>query len=266
MKICVCVKRVPASLEDIELTESGEIEEKYLSFGINEYDTYSLEEAVQLKENIGGEVIVVILGPEEANEIAKQCIAKGADRAIRIFDQSLHEKQIEDVYCKSMIMKNVFEDLNPDLIFTGAQSNDGCHAQFGVTLAALLGFHYASLVSELDLNFDSKKAIVQRELEGGIEEKVEISLPAVLTVQTGLNEPRYASLMAIRRVNDSNIEFKDFDSIGLDARDLEETFFMTEIERLYKPPETEMAEIFEGSPEESASKLFDKLDEDGLVN
>lgn len=262
MKLVVCIKQVPASMEDIELTEEGEIDEEYLSFDINEWDSYALEEAVQIKEEHGGTVTLVTLGPEKVEETIRMCLAKGADEAIRIYDEALEDS---DTYVKAKAIADVVKDLDPDLVFTGLQSDDKSHAQLGATLAHLLEMPHASMVTNLDYDPDSEKAVLNRELEGGLEERMEIETPAVLAIQTGLNEPRYASIMGIRKVRDKEIDLRVIDDLDISKDEVGLKGSPTRIEKLYEPPVGEMAEIFEGSPDETAEQLADVLSKEGLV-
>lgn len=260
MKIAVCVKRVPASMEDIDLTEEGEISDEFLTYSLNEYDSYALEEAVQIKEEHGGEVQAITIGPEEANETLKLCIARGADEAIRIPDEDLKET---DTHVKARVISTILEDLDPDLIFIGLASEDENHGQLGVEAAKLLGLPYASGVQELNLEEDEARVV--RSLEAGLKEELTVPTPAVLTLQTGINEPRYASIMARRRVDEDKISVRSLEDLGLDPNEINETWPLTKTTKLYKPPTPEMAEIFEGDSEETSEELVGVLDEQGLV-
>ncbi|KXB04374.1 hypothetical protein AKJ50_02470 [candidate division MSBL1 archaeon SCGC-AAA382A13] len=263
LNIAVCIKQVPASMEDIELTEDGEIDDKYLDYDINDWDNYALEAAVQLKEEYGGKVTIITVGPEEYEETIRMCFAKNADEAIRIYDDDLEDS---DTYVKAKIIANVLKDRDFDLVFTGLQSADESHAQLGVALANLLEIPHASLVTELDYDPEEKKAIVNRELEGGLEEKMEIKTPAVLAIQTGINEPRYASVMGIRKARDKEIQLLTPNDLSISEEEIGPEGSLTRVEKLYKPPVGEMAEIFEGSPDETSEKLVETLNKKGLVS
>ncbi|MFP4005853.1 MAG: electron transfer flavoprotein subunit beta/FixA family protein [Candidatus Hadarchaeia archaeon] len=261
MEIAVCVKRVPASMEDIELTEDGEISDKFLTYSLNEYDGYALEEAVQIKEELGGNVRAITVDSEEADEILKLCIARGADEGIRISNENLEEI---DTHTKAKIISNVLKELDPDLIFTGLTSEDENHGQLGVEVAEILGRAYASGVEKLNLK--DEKAEVVRSLEAGLKEELSLPLPAVLTLQTGINEPRYASIMARRRVDEDKISVKNLSDLGLDEEEVKKAWPFTKGKRLYRAPTPEMAEIFEGDPEEISEELSKVLSERGLVS
>ncbi|KXA90642.1 hypothetical protein AKJ62_00295 [candidate division MSBL1 archaeon SCGC-AAA259D14] len=262
LNFVVCIKQVPASMEDIELTEDGEIDDEYLDYDINDWDNYALEAAVQLKEEFGGKVTLITVGPEEYEETIRMCFAKNADEAIRVYDEKIEGS---DTYSKAKIIADVMGDLDPDLIFTGLQSTGEGHAQLGVALAELLDLPHASLVTSLDFDPETSKATVNRELEGGLEEKMEIETPAVLAIQTGINEPRYASVMGIRKARDKEIKLYSMDDLDLDESEIGGEGSLTRVEKLYEPPVGEMAEIFEGSPDETSEKLAETLDKLGLV-
>lgn len=248
-------------MEDIELTEEGEIDKEYLTYDINEWDSYALEEAVQLKERYEGKVTVVSVGPDEFEETIRMCLAKGADEAIRIYDEAFEGS---DSFAKAKAIADVLKDLDPNLVFTGVQSDDKGHAQLGVTLAYLLGMPYASMVAKLEYDPDSEKAILNRELEGGLEERMEVKTPAVITIQTGINEPRYASFRKIREAREKEIDICTIDDLGLDEEEIGTKGSLTRVEKIYEPPVGEMAEIFEGSPEETAEELTNVLSKKGL--
>lgn len=262
LNFVVCIKQVPASNEDIDLEENGEIDDEYLDYDINDWDSYALEAAVKLKEEFGGKVTLITVGPEEYEETVRMCFAKDADEAIRVYDEEIEGS---DTYAKAKIIAEVIEGLDPDLIFTGLQSADKGHAQLGVSLAELLDLPHASLVTTIKYEPESKKAILRRELEAGIEEKMEIETPAVLTVQTGMNEPRYASVMGIRKARDKEIKLYNLDDLEVDRGEIGEDGSLTRVEELYEPTVEEMAEIFEGSPGETSKKLAETLSKRGLL-
>lgn len=262
MKAVVCVKRAPASFEDVELTSEGEIDDEYVEFDLNEWDSYALEEAVELVEENGGEVTVLAIGGEELDETIQVALAKGADRAVRVYDEGLEGS---DSYAKSKVLAAGVKYLDPDVVFTGVQSEDEGHAQVGVAMAETLGLPHASIVTGLELNPESGEATVTRELEGGLEEKVELRLPALFTVQTGINEPRYASIMAIRKARDQEIEVLSLDALDLDADEVGEAGALTRVDRLFEPVMEDMAEIIEGTPEEESEKLVEELVQGGAL-
>lgn len=262
MNIIVCIKRVPETAEaDISIDKSGkDIDKSGLVFDLNEWDSYAIEEAILLKEKFGGAVTVLSMGGEDSNESLRKCLAMGADDAIRLTDPAFNGS---DGFATAKILAEAIRKVPYDLIFTGTQAEDDGYGQVGVVLAGLLGIPHAALVNRIEVQ--EKKIKAHRELEGGLEEVVEIDLPAVLTIQTGINEPRYVSIMGIRKV--AKKEIKTFgasdlnlkaDEVGLSGSDIR-------LEKIFPPPVGEGAEMLEGKPEEIALRVFDILKDKGGV-
>jgi electron transfer flavoprotein beta subunit len=262
MKILVTVKEV-AEVED-EFEISGlDIDSRYLDYDLNEWDDYAIEEAVQISEEADDvEVVTVTIGPERAEETIRMALAKGADRALRVWDDDLEAAGYLDVNTKADLLASVVEEENPDLVLTGVQSNDDSYGGTGVALAERIRFEWAAVVNSLDLDADGGVASVRRELEGGVEELTDVELPTVLTIQTGINEPRYASLRGIRQAQRKPLDVQGLGDLGLDASVLE-----TPIERtsMYEPESESDATIWEGSAEETAGELAVFLREKGVV-
>lgn len=257
MDIIVCIKRVPQTSEaEVKIDSTGkDIVKDRLTFDTNESDTYALEQAVLMKEKFGGEITVISLGDEDAEDTLRIALAKGADNAIRIKAEDFDEL---DAFQTSQILKTVTKDLNYDIIFAGCIATDDAYSQIGVTLAELLEIPHAALVIDFDVN--ENRADVQRELEGGLIEHLDIALPALFTIQTGINEPRYASLIAIRRAAKKEIQI-----IGKDELQQAEFISNSVLEELYVPPISKQVEILAGSPAESAGKLAGIFKEKGLL-
>lgn len=257
MDIIVCIKRVPQTSEaEVKIDSTGkDIVKDRLTFDTNESDTYSLEQAVLMKEKFGGEITVISLGDEDAEDTLRIALAKGADNAIRIKAEDFDEL---DAFQTSQILKTVIKDLNYDIIFAGCIATDDAYSQIGVTLAELLEIPHAALVIDFDVN--ENRADVQRELEGGLIEHLDIALPALFTIQTGINEPRYASLIAIRRAAKKEIQI-----IGKDELQQAEFISNSVLEELYVPPISKQVEILAGSAAESAGKLAGIFKEKGLL-
>lgn len=252
MDSIVCIKRVAQTTElEVKVDTSGkDIIKDRLTFDINESDSYALEEAILLKEKLGGTVTLVSIGPTATDDILRMGIAKGADTAIRIeTDKKL------DAFAIAETLKNVIKDMKFDAIFTGCISQDDGYSMVGQVLAQLMGIPYASLVVKLDVK--EGKASVNRELEGGLCESLEMKLPALFTIQTGINEPRYASLIAIRRAVGKEIKLIDAKSMEITAR--------TKIEELSPPQPSKQAEMLNGTADEKAAQLTKILKEKGLV-
>ena len=195
MKILVAIKQVPERDAPISIAADGKwIDESDLNYTINEPDAYALEEALQLKEKNGGEVIVVCAGPERVTSTLREALAKGADRAIHIEADDLGER---DTLGVAQILADAAKAESPDLILTGLQSDDLGLGQTGVVLAELLGMPHATIIMQVEVTGSGLK--VKRELEDGWFQHVEMPLPALLTIQSGGNKLRYATLMGIKK-------------------------------------------------------------------
>ena len=260
MNILVCVKRVPETSDaDLTIDRSGkDIAKSGLAFDLNEWDSYAIEEAVLLKEKHGGTVTVISLGGEESNEVLRKCLAMGADEAIRLTDPSFGGS---DGYLTAKILAGAIRNIPRDLILTGTQAEDDGYGQVGVALAEMLGIPHAALVSRVET--DGKKVRVHRELEGGLEEVLEIDLPAVLTVQSGLNEPRYVSIMGIRRVSKREIGVLNRSGVGLAVEEVGPSASNLYTERVFLPPASQGGVFLEGPPEEVSLRILDILKDKG---
>ncbi len=257
MNIIVCIKRVPQTAEaDVKIDGSGkDIIKDRLTFDMNESDNYALEEAILIKEKFGGQITVLSLGPQEAEDTLRIALAKGADSAIRIKVEDFGEC---DGYKTAQLLGTAIKNLNYDLILTGCMATDDYYAQVGAVLAELLGIPHATLVTRIEIN--DKKADVQCELEGGLLAHIEINLPTLMTLQTGINEPRYASLIAIRRAASKEIKV-----LGKETISPETIKDNSVIEELFVPPVGKRAEIISGSANETSVKLAEILKEKGLI-
>jgi electron transfer flavoprotein beta subunit len=262
MKILVTVKEV-AEVED-EFQISGlDIDERYLEYDLNEWDDYAVEEAVQISEATDDvEVVTVTIGPERAEETIRMALAKGADRAIRVWDDDLEAAEFLDVSAKADILASVVEAEDPDFVLTGVQAADDSFGATGVALAERIGSEWAAVVNALDLDADAGVASVRRELEGGVEELTDVELPAVLTIQTGINEPRYASLRGIRQAQQKELDVQTLGDLDLDASVTESAVTITD---MYEPESESDAVVWEGSAEETAGELAEFLRDKGVV-
>jgi electron transfer flavoprotein beta subunit len=260
MNIIVCIKRVPETTDaDVFIDKSGkDIDKSGLVFDLNEWDSYAIEEAILLKERLGGTVTVISMGGEDSNESLRKCLAMGADDAIRLTDPVFNGS---DGSATAKVLAEAIRKIPYDLILTGAQAEDDGYGQVGVVLAELLEIPHAALVNRIEVQ--DKKLKAHRELEGGLEEVVEIDLPALLTIQTGINEPRYVSIMGIRKV--AKKEIKTFGASDLNLKADEVGFSGSDIrlEKIFLPPVGEGAEILEGKPEELALKVSEILKDKG---
>ncbi|SNR34863.1 electron transfer flavoprotein subunit beta/FixA family protein [Halorubrum vacuolatum] len=260
MKVLVTVKEVASAGDDFTIEGTG-IAERDLEHDLNEWDDYAVEAAVQLAEaGIADEVVGVTIGPERAEETIRMALAKGVDRAVRIWDDTFAEGFV-DVSSKVDVFEAVVAEEEPDLVLSGVQAADDGFGATGVALAERIGFEHAAVVNHLDLDADAGVAHVHRELEGGVEELTEVDLPAVLTVQTGLNEPRYASLRGIRQAQRKEIAATTLADLGLTAEDVESALTLTS---MYEPESESDAELIEGDAGEAAARLAAVLREKGV--
>jgi len=264
MDIIVCVKHVPDTTEaEVRIRpDKKDIEKADLPFVINEWDEYAAEEAILIKEKFGGTVVAITVGPPEAEATLRRVLAKGADMAIRVWDEALEGS---DAYAIAKVLANTIRarGLKYDLILTGAQAADDGYALVGPMLAEMLGIPHATLVKKEEV-LDGRVR-VHRELEGGLEEVVELTLPALLTIQTGINEPRYVSIMGIRKARKKPLEVLSLSDIGMSPDEVGPAGSWLEVEEVYVPPAERVAEILPGGPAEEVSKLIEILRSRGLV-
>ena len=257
MKIVVCVKWVPLTQEvDLEIDAGGkDVRKGMLAYVINEWDNYAIEEAVLLKEQFEGEVTAVTIGGEDDEEVLRRCLAMGADRAIRV-DPGGREL---DSLTLSRILSEVIRGLDGDLILTGVQADDKNEGSVGIMLAEHLGLAHAAVVTGIEP--DAAGATVRVELEGGMDEVIKVSFPAVLSIQTGINEPRYVSIMGIRKAAKKELKVVKVEDLGLSEEDLS---LKTMVEEIFLPPETEGAQILEGDPGTVADEILRIIKERGV--
>ncbi|MGH9783681.1 MAG: electron transfer flavoprotein subunit beta/FixA family protein [Terriglobia bacterium] len=259
MKILVCIKQVPAKDSPLRLAEDSRwIRDADLSYEINEPDTFALEEALQLKEKHGGEVVVASVGPARVQQAIREGLSKGADRAIHVDDDS--GSKLDSFFTARLIAEAVRSE-GFDLILTGLQSDDLGFAQTGVILAELLGLPHATIIMEVQA-LDGGRLKVKRELEGGWFQWVELPLPALLTIQSGINKPRYATLKGIKGAKSKEIRRVTAADLGLDPA---EASARTQLRRIYAPVKSKQTEFIEGPPKEAAAKLVEKLQREARV-
>lgn len=258
MDIIACIKRVPDTSEAdaIKIDSSQrDIEKSGLAFKINDWDEYALEAAVQIKEKLGGTLTAVTVGPQEWNDILRRALAMGADTGIRI-DRDVAS---EDPHTVALILKTVIQQLPHDLVLFGAQSEDFGSGQLGAMVAEMLGIPHATLVVSLEAG--ENKVHISRELEAGALESYTIELPALLTIHTGINQPRYISLAGIKRAMKEELQVMSLNDLGLSVDML---IPMTKLERLEVPSQGKGAELITGTPEEAAEQLAKTLKGAGI--
>ncbi|VEN74284.1 Electron transfer flavoprotein subunit beta [Candidatus Desulfarcum epimagneticum] len=262
MEIFVCVKRVPDSSEnEIEVNSDGtDIERDDLVYSVNEWDNYAVEEAIQIRDKVGGSVTVAAVGDEESEEVIRREMAMGVDQGILLSDDMFEKADGKGI---AHILKAAIEKGNYDLILTGAQADAGA-AQVGGMLAALLDLPYASLVNYIE-PLDNGKIKIGREIEGGNQEMSEIDMPCVLSIQTGINEPRYVGIRGIRKVASMEIPVHSASDLGLDDSTAGEAGARVKRMDYFIPDLGEGAEMLEGSAEEIIDKLMELLKAKGGI-
>jgi electron transfer flavoprotein beta subunit len=249
MKIIVAIKQVPARDSQLRIDGAGKwIEASDLTFEINEPDAYALEAALQLKEKNGGEVVALCAGPAGAAQTIREALAKGADRALHIEEEKLYSC---DTLAVARLLAKACAAENPDLILTGLQSDDLGYGQTGVVMAELLGVPHATLIMEVEKKDGSIR--VKRELEDGWFQHVEMPLPAVLTIQSGISKLRYATLMGIKKAKSKEIKRLTAGELGVPLQST------VTVEKIHAPQKNKQTQLFEGSAKEAAAKLVEKL-------
>lgn len=254
MKILVCMKQVAQKDVPLQLNESGTWIREDTSYESNEPDAYALEEALQLKEKHGGEVVVISAGPARALQVLLEALAKGASRAIHLEDAGLVGL---DAVSTAKALAAAIRDEQFDLILTGLQSDDCGYAQTGVILAELLGWPHATIVMQVEKQDGGIR--VKRELEAGYFQFVDMPMPAVLTVQSGIKKLRYATLMGIKQAKNKPLRKLAAADLGPLGPNL------LQIQRLYIPQKTKKTEVLNGTPAEMAKKLVEMLRNDAHV-
>lgn len=251
MKIAVCLKQVPDMESKFKIIDEKIVDESQMAFKINDFDNYAVEAALKLKERFGGEVVIVTAGPDRAVKDIRQAFAMGADRGVHINDPAVESG--DNFVVASTLVKAIEDIGDVDLVLTGVQAEDD---QAGVTcsmIAHLMGFPHCTNVVKLEVADDKKSLRVNRELEGGLNEVIELSVPAVLSIQSGLNEPRYPTLPGIMKAKKKPLDGKTASDLGV------KTESQTEFMKIFFPVTDHRAEIIEGDPVDAAGALLEKL-------
>ncbi len=262
MEILVCVKRVPDTAEnEIEVNNDGsDIARDDLVYSVNEWDNYAVEEAIQIRDNVGGTVTVISVGDDESEEVLRREMAMGADKGILLSDDAFNGSDGKGL---ASILKAEVEKGKYDLIMAGAQADAGA-GQVGGMLAAMLDLPYASLVNKVEV-IDDKKLKVGREVEGGNVEMNDIELPCVLSIQTGINEPRYVGIRGIRKVASVEIPVRSASDLGISPDTVGKAGSKVKVSDYFVPDLGEGAEMLEGSTEEIVEKLVELLKAKGGI-
>jgi electron transfer flavoprotein beta subunit len=245
------VKQVAQLGDEVEFTDDErDVDPDFLDFALNEWDSYATEEALQLRDRGGeGEVVVVSVGDEDSEDALRRCLAMGADRAVRVWSDELRGA---DPITVARALAPVVRKEEPALVLTGVQSSDAVQAATGAALAELLDLPRVAVITEVNWEPGAASATVKRELEGGLVDVVEVDTPALLTIQTGINEPRYATLRAIKQAEQQEIDLVEPEDLGEPA---------ARVRRMFVPPKGEGAEMLDGSPAEVAQRIADLLKE-----
>jgi electron transfer flavoprotein beta subunit len=255
MKILVAVKQVAGLEEDFEIRSDGkDVEAEFLVRDLNEWDEFSLEEAVRIKESGGDgavEIIAVTVAAEEADESLRKCLAKGADRAIRVWEPALEGS---DPIAIARVLAAVACREQPALVLAGVQSADHAFAATGIATAAFLGWPHAAVIAKLDYTAGAVRATVRRELEGGVLHELEIDCPAVLSIQAGINTPRYASLRSIKQAAAKSIAVMNLAGLGLSPDAVGVAGSGARVRRMYVPQKSR-ASLIEGTVAEQAARI-----------
>jgi len=264
MKIISCIKPVPDPASRLTINETKTwIKDQDLTFVASEADNYALEEALRLKERHQGEVAVVSMGGEEAARVLRSGLAMGADRAIHLLDAKF--KGADEFAAAATLAKAIEKDGGADLVLTGVQSDDLGTGMTGTMLAEFLGWAHATVVVGVEADPDKKSVKVKRELEGGINETVELPVPAVLTIQFGINQPRYASLKGIMAAKKKEFKAWSAADLGLGDDAVGKSGAKYEVREILIPERKSKVEIISGTPDEAVAILVEKLRKEAKV-
>jgi electron transfer flavoprotein beta subunit len=265
MKIAVCIKQVPESEARLRVASDGKwVDEEDLTFVVNESDEYALEEGLTIAEKTGGEVVVFSLGPERVREALRKGLALGAARAVHLSDPAFLGGDALATG-RALAAALAQEEESFDLVLTGSQSDDAGYGSTGSVIAGHLGWPHAWLVMGVEVEEGEKSAKVKREMESGMNEIFRLGLPAVLEIQAGINQPRYASLKGIMQAKKKEIRETGPDDFGLAPADVGVAGSRLEILSVAFPETGKAAEIFEGDPAAAAGQLVEKLQKEARV-
>jgi electron transfer flavoprotein beta subunit len=264
MKIISCIKPVPDPASRLVINDNKTwIKDQDLTFVASEADNYALEEALRLKEKHSGEVVVISMGGEESARVLRSGLAMGADRAIHLSDLAF--KGADEFATAATVAKAIEKDGGADLILAGVQSDDLGTGMTGTMIAEFLGYAHATVVVGVEAAPDAKSLKVRRELEGGMNETVELPMPAVLTIQFGINQPRYASLKGIMAAKKKELKVWSAADLGVAPEATGKAGALYEVKEILIPERKSKVEMITGTPEEAAAILVEKLKKEAKV-
>lgn len=261
MEIIVCLKYVPESSNvQVQLDETGDGFLNPFSYDINEADNYALEEALLLKEAWDGRVTAISCGNQESEIMLRTALAKGCDRAIRIEDTGV---ALWDPFLVARVLSRAIARETYDVVLTGCMASDDANMAVGAALGQHLGLSHATLVKKIE-RLDGQLRVF-RELEGGLMEMNRIKLPALLTVQTGINQPRYASIRGIRAAKKKELTLLTLDEMGIHPDAVSSASSKVTLERMIIPEITSRAVFLEGDLQEKAHQMLSIIEKEGLI-
>ena len=260
MNIVVCLKQVPnPDLQFQVVADNQDIKRDTVNYRVNSFDEYTLEEGVRLKEKLKGKVIAITLGPKRTEQMLREALAKGADEAVRVaYDDpaALNSHQV------AKILAEVVKKIPHDFVLTGVQSDDYMLSQTGTMMAGFLGVSHATVITKIDVEGQELK--LHRELEGGDLEVVSVKLPALLTIQSGINQPRYAPLPAVMRAARAPVKEIKPQDLGAENWDAFLGKYQFKVRKVYLPAARSKAVMFVGKPAETAGKVSQLLKDKGF--
>lgn len=261
MNIVICVKQVPDTETKIKV-KAGQVDHTETKYVVNPYDEYAIEEGLRIKERLEeGKLTLITIGPERAKDALKSGLAVGADEAIHLVDEAFEGS---DPYSTALILSKALEKIDYDIVFCGKQGVDEDHAQVGIILAELLDVPHVSVVTKLEIAEDRKSIVAHREVEGG-HEVVEAPLPAIITAQKGLNEPRYASIKGIMAVKKKVIPEWNAEEIGVDKDMAGPGAAKMRFTEVTLPPERVGGNVFDEDPVQDAIKVAHLLRDEAKI-
>jgi electron transfer flavoprotein beta subunit len=261
MHVVICVKQVPDTETKIRVKD-GQVDHSETKYVVNPYDEYAVEEGLRIRERLGeGKITLVSTGPERAKDALKSGLAVGADEAIHLVDEAFEGS---DPYATALILSKALQKIDYDIVFCGKQGVDEDHAQVGIILAELLDIPHVSVVTMLEISDDQKSILAHREVEGG-HEVIEAPLPAVITAQKGLNEPRYASIKGIMAVKKKVIPEWNAEEIGVDAEGVGTKAAKIAFAEVTLPPERAGGRVFDEDPVQDAIKVAHLLRDEAKI-